>query len=108
MRHAEYVDPRPKFQSSKKLDDEKYFSLVLILEFGLGVCQIFGVRHFYAGNRKTGIKLMTTYWFALVANLILVPFAIGLFTLPLTWLIFMVVSIRLAISYAQSATDRFE
>lgn len=63
-----------------------------LLELGAGFFQTFGIGHFYAGNWRTGIMLMTSYWFALMANLILVPFLIGVFTLPLTRLIFDAVS----------------
>lgn len=79
-----------------------------ILELGAGLFQTFGLGHFYAGNWRTGIMLMTSYWFALMANMILVPFFIGVFSLPLTWLIFAAVSTQQLFAYAHGRPDRFD
>ncbi len=108
MRHAEYVDPRPRYEIPQDKPHEKSLAVMIMLEFTLGVCQIFGVGHIYAGNWKMGVSIMTTYWFACMANAILVPFAIGLFTWPLTWLFFMAVTIEEAIAFARATPERFD
>ena len=106
MRHFEYQDPRLKL-TNQPGTHERNLGLAICLEFILGVFQIFGVGHLYAGNWKTGISIMTSYWFALMANIILVPFGIGILSGPVTWLIFLGLTIYYVIEYARSKPDQF-
>lgn len=64
--------------------------------------QTFGIGNIYAGNVVTGLILMLTYWALFLLNLFLVLFIVGLITLPLTFVAYLVISI---IS-AQKAVDR--
>ena len=105
MRHFEYIDPR--LNSAPERSHEKNLGVALMLEFFLGICQIFGVGHIYAGNWKVGVSIMTSYLFACMANAILVPFAIGIISWPITWLIFFAVTTEQVVSYAKSNPERF-
>ncbi|BCJ65292.1 hypothetical protein [Polymorphospora rubra] len=61
------------------------------LELGLGIFGIFGVGNLYAQQIGLGIALMVSYWVLFWINIFLIGLVIGLVTLPLTWVIYMVV-----------------
>ena len=65
--------------------------------------QTFGIGHMYAGNVGTGLLLMFGYWFIQFINLLLCLLIIGFFTLPLTFILAMVISPILASQAAERA-----
>ena len=58
--------------------------------------QTFGIGHIYAGNVGTGLLFMFGYWFLQFINLLLIFLLIGIITLPLTFILAMVISPILA------------
>ena len=63
----------------------------VLLEVMLGIfVQTFGVGNMYAGNVAGGLFMMFGYWALQVVNVILVFLLIGIITLPLTWVAFMI------------------
>lgn len=68
-------------------------SLAIGLEVGPGVfLQTFGIGHLYAGRTRTGLGIMLSYWVLQALNVALIPFWIGLFTWPLTFLAYLVMA----------------
>lgn len=58
--------------------------------------QTFGIGHIYAGNVVTGLLIMFGYWFIQFVNLLLCFVLIGLLTLPLCFILAVVISPILA------------
>jgi hypothetical protein len=58
---------------------------------GGGLFATFGVGHFYAGSAGLGLLFMFGYWFVFIVNILLCFALIGFVTLPLCWLIAMIV-----------------
>lgn len=56
----------------------------------------FGIGHIYAGNVGTGLLFMFGYWILLFINILLCLVLIGFITLPLTWVVMMILSPILA------------
>ena len=54
--------------------------------------QTFGIGHIYAGNVAAGLILMFGYWFVQFVNILLCFVLIGLLTLPLCFILAMVIS----------------
>ena len=54
--------------------------------------QTFGIGHLYAGNVGAGLAFMFGYWFIQFINLLLCLVFIGFLTLPLTFILAMVIS----------------
>jgi len=52
----------------------------------------FGIGHIYSGRVGVGLCVMFGYWFLLVINILLCFVLIGVVTLPLTWLLFLIFS----------------
>jgi TM2 domain-containing membrane protein YozV len=63
--------------------------------------QTFGIGHMYAGNVGTGLLFMFGYWFIQFINLLLCMLIIGFITLPLTFILAMVISPILASNAAE-------
>lgn len=64
-----------------------------LLELGGGFfLQIFGFGHIYAGNVGTGLLIMFAYWGLQIINFLLTFVLIGVLTLPLTWILFLIFS----------------
>lgn len=63
--------------------------------------QTFGIGHIYAGNVGTGLLLMFGYWFIQFINLLLCMLLIGFITLPLCFILAMVISPILASNAVQ-------
>jgi len=59
--------------------------------FGL-FAQTFGIGHIYAGRIGVGLAIMFGYWALTAVNLLLCFVLIGFVTLPMCWLIAMIVS----------------
>jgi TM2 domain-containing membrane protein YozV len=68
----------------------------VLLELILGLFGIFGVGNLYAGRIAAGLTLMLSFWVLFWINLALVFLAVGLVTLPLTWLAYLVTGPLLA------------
>ena|SRR5215204_6186743 len=69
----------------------------VLLEILPGFCfQTFGIGHMYAGNVGTGLLIMFGYWFVQFINLLLCLFLIGFITLPLCFLLAIIISPILA------------
>jgi hypothetical protein len=62
------------------------------MEVVCGFCNIFGIGHFMNGNAGLGLLFMFGYWYLQTINVCLLFVAIGFFTLPLTWLCFIIIS----------------
>ena len=54
--------------------------------------QTFGIGHIYAGNVGVGLLFMFGYWFIQFINLLLCLVFIGFLTLPLTFILAMVIA----------------
>jgi TM2 domain-containing membrane protein YozV len=65
--------------------------------------QTFGIGHLYAGNVGTGLLFMFGYWFIQFINFLLIFLIIGIVTLPLTFILAMVISPILASNAATRA-----
>lgn len=68
-----------------------------------GLFQVFGIGHFYAGNVGIGLAFLLGYWFIQAINAALTLIFIGFITLPLTWLI----AVILAPISANAAAKKF-
>lgn len=69
---------------------QKSPAVAALLELGLGIFQIFGVGFIYAGFAPYGVMIMLGYWALLVLNIIAIFMLVGMITLPLTWVLFMI------------------
>lgn len=67
--------------------------------------QTFGIGHIYAGRVGVGLLFMFGYWAVLFVNLLLCLLLVGFFTLPVCWLLTMIVS-SLVASNAASRSGR--
>lgn len=54
--------------------------------------QTFGIGHLYAGNVATGLIFMFGYWFIQFVNILLCFVLVGLITLPLTFILAMIIA----------------
>lgn len=63
--------------------------------------QTFGIGHIYAGNVGTGLLFMFGYWFIQFINFLLLFVIIGIFTLPLCFILTIIISPILASNAAQ-------
>ena len=63
--------------------------------------QTFGIGHMYAGNVGTGLLFMFGYWFVQFINILLCFVLIGIITLPLCFILAMVISPILASNSVQ-------
>jgi TM2 domain-containing membrane protein YozV len=63
--------------------------------------QTFGIGHIYAGNVGTGLLFMFGYWVVQFVNLLLCLLIVGFITLPLCFILAMVISPILASNAAQ-------
>ena len=65
--------------------------------------QTFGIGHLYTGNIGTGLLFLFGYWFIQFINLLLCLLFIGFITLPLCFILAMVISPILASQAAERA-----
>jgi TM2 domain-containing membrane protein YozV len=83
---------------------EKSPGIAAILEVLPGLFfQTFGIGHMYAGQIGTGLLAMFGYWVVLMINIVLCYLCIGMITLPICWVLMMVIS---PIKAAQSCGRR--
>ncbi|MFV2010211.1 MULTISPECIES: hypothetical protein [unclassified Micromonospora] len=73
------------------------------LELVPGLFGIFGIGNIYAGKMATGIVLMVSFWVFFWINVLLTFIVIGLITLPMTWVAYLVAGPVLALR----ATERY-
>jgi TM2 domain-containing membrane protein YozV len=66
------------------------------LELVLGLLGIFGVGNMYAGRVGQGLVLMLTFWALFWVNFVLIFFVVGIVTMPLTWIAYLVLGPILA------------
>ena len=66
------------------------------LELVLGLFGIFGVGNIYAGRTGLGVALMVSFWALFWLNFLLIFLVIGWFTMPLTWIAFLILGPILA------------
>ena len=65
--------------------------------------QTFGIGHLYAGNVGAGLLFMFGYWFVQFVNILLCFVLIGFITLPLCFILAMVIAPIVASNAAQRA-----
>lgn len=85
---------------------QKSAGAAVVLELVLGLFGIFGVGNLYAGRIATGILLMISFWMLFWINVVLVFLVVGLVTLPLTWLTYLVMAPLLAAGGVSSHNAR--
>ncbi|MDP9794491.1 TM2 domain-containing membrane protein YozV [Catenuloplanes nepalensis] len=85
--HPAYAPPSRPLRST---------GAAVMLELFLGLFGLFGVGALYAGKTGLGVTLMVSYWVLFWVNVALAFVLIGLFTGPLTWLFYMILSPVLA------------
>ncbi|MET8908411.1 hypothetical protein [Micromonospora sp. NPDC004551] len=66
------------------------------LELVLGIIGIFGVGNIYAGKTAQGVIIMVSFWVLFWVNFCLISVGVGLFTMPLTWIAYMILGPVLA------------
>ena len=72
-------------------------AIAVSIEILLGVFQIFGLGHFYAGCKHNGLIFMFGYWALLVLLAILRPVSgVSAVAFPIAWLLTLVLSAFLA------------
>ncbi|MEO3745806.1 TM2 domain-containing protein [Plantactinospora sp. B5E13] len=85
---------------------QKSAGAAVVLELVLGFFGIFGVGNLYAGRIATGFLLMISFWVLFWLNVVLVFLVVGLVTLPLTWLTYLVMAPLLAAGGVSSHNAR--
>ena len=65
-------------------------SAVLLEVFPGLFLQLFGLGHIYQGRVGLGLFIMISYWVLQAINAFLTLFLIGLVTMPLTWLFYLI------------------
>ncbi|MFI5841219.1 hypothetical protein ACIA8K_16115 [Catenuloplanes sp. NPDC051500] len=102
-----YTPPAPTYQQQMQPYQQhpgypppsrplKSTSAAVMLELFLGLFGLFGVGALYANRSGLGITLMVSYWILFWINMALVFIVVGLFTAPITWLFYMILSPVLA------------
>ncbi len=69
--------------------------------------QTFGIGHIYAGNVGTGLLFMFGYWCVQFVNIVLCFLLVGFLTLPLTFLLAMIISPILASNAASRSAAAY-
>ena len=77
----------------------------ILLDVIFGIFGIMGVGAIYTGAPVWGIALMVGFWIGFVVNLALFTVLIGFVTLPITWLLFIFVSILTSVALADEANN---
>jgi TM2 domain-containing membrane protein YozV len=75
---------------------QKSAGAAVALELVLGLFGIFGVGNLYAGRTAAGVTLMLSFWGLFWINFFLIFAVIGLVTMPLTWISYLVTGPLLA------------
>lgn len=69
---------------------QKSTGVAVALELVLGLLGIFGVGNLYAGRTGTGLALMFSFWGLFWVNFFLIFVFVGVVTMPLTWIAYLV------------------
>ncbi|MFF5054612.1 hypothetical protein ACFY1S_15670 [Micromonospora sp. NPDC000663] len=85
-----YVGPRAV------LVPQKSAGAAVALELILGLFGIFGVGNLYAGRTASGVLLMLSFWGLFWINFFLIFAVVGIVTMPLTWIAYLVLGPLLA------------
>jgi TM2 domain-containing membrane protein YozV len=96
QQYAPNANPQPVY--AVPVVPVKSTGMAVVLELVPGLFGVFGIGNMYAGRIGTGIALMVSYWVLFWVNVVLAFFLIGVATLVLTWIVFMVVGPLLAVS----------
>ncbi|MGC5021225.1 hypothetical protein [Micromonospora sp. DT47] len=75
---------------------QKSAGAAVALELVLGLFGVFGVGNLYAGRVATGVILMVSFWALFWVNFFLIFLAVGIVTMPLTWIAYLIVGALLA------------
>ncbi len=75
---------------------QKSAGVAVALELVLGLFGIFGVGNLYAGRAGAGVALMLSFWGLFWVNFFLIFVFIGIVTMPLTWIAYLVMGPLLA------------
>ncbi|MEV0154243.1 hypothetical protein AB0H57_10950 [Micromonospora sp. NPDC050686] len=75
---------------------QKSAGAAVALELLLGLLGIFGVGNLYAGRTGMGMALMLSFWGLFWVNFFLIFVFIGIVTMPLTWIAYLVMGPLLA------------
>lgn len=63
----------------------------VLLELLPGLIGIFGIGNIYAGRIGVGIALMVSFWVLFWINFALIFVGLGIVTMPLTWVLYLIV-----------------
>ncbi|MBO4205419.1 hypothetical protein, partial [Micromonospora echinofusca] len=75
---------------------QKSAGAAVALELVLGLFGVFGVGNLYAGRTTAGVILMFSFWGMFWINFFLLFLAVGIVTMPLTWIAYLVAGSLLA------------
>lgn len=75
---------------------QKSAGAAVALELILGFLGIFGVGNLYAGRTSSGVILMLSFWGLFWINFLLIFAVVGIVTMPLTWIAYLVLGPLLA------------
>lgn len=75
---------------------QKSAAAAVALELVLGLFGVFGVGNLYAGRTAEGVILMVSFWVLFWINVFLIFVFIGVVTMPLTWIGYMIAGPLLA------------
>ncbi|MGW3787241.1 hypothetical protein ACWD5Z_21835 [Micromonospora chokoriensis] len=75
---------------------QKSAGAAVALELVLGLFGIFGVGNLYAGRTSIGVILMLSFWGLFWINFFLLFVFVGIVTMPLTWIAYLVLGSLLA------------
>lgn len=75
---------------------QKSAGAAVALELVLGLFGVFGVGNLYAGRTTAGVILMLSFWGMFWINFFLLFLAVGIVTMPLTWIAYLVTGALLA------------
>ena len=100
-----YHPPRPAQHVARHYQSPpKTTAVAVLLEVMPGLfLQTFGIGHMYAGNVGVGLLFMFGYWFVQFVNILLCFVLVGFITLPLTYILALIVSPLLASNAAERA-----
>lgn len=74
----------------------KSAGVAVALELVLGLFGVFGVGSIYAGSTAIGVILMLSFWGLFWINFALIFIVVGIVTMPLTWIAYLVAGPLLA------------
>jgi TM2 domain-containing membrane protein YozV len=85
---------------------QKSVGAAVVLELVPGLFGVFGIGNLYAGRIVTGLLLMFSFWALFWVNFLLIFVFIGIVTMPLTWIGYLVVGALTAARGAERHNSR--